>query len=58
MFMNTFQKLIILIQLSLLLISTDFALQNKSGADSVDITIIDSYVTPDMPTFLSSHFFY
>ena len=57
MFMNTFQKLIILIQLSLLLISTDFALQNKSGADSVDITIIDSYVTPDMPhSFLLTFF--
>jgi hypothetical protein len=55
--MSTLQKSVILIILSFLLISTDYALQNKSGADSVDITIIDSYVTPDLPhSFLLTFF--
>ena len=55
--MNILQKFELLILFSVLLVPVDFAQVNNSGADSIDITIVDSYVTPEIPhTFLLTFF--
>lgn len=55
--MDILQKFALLILLSVLLIPVDFAQENNSGSDSINITIVDSYVTPEIPhTFLLTFF--
>jgi hypothetical protein len=55
--MHTLQKIVLLILFSLILIPGSFAQENNSGSDSVDITIVDSFVTPEIPhTFLLTFF--
>jgi hypothetical protein len=55
--MGNLQILVSLILFSLSIISADFAQGNNSGSDSVDITVVDSYVTPEIPnSFLLSFF--
>ena len=55
--MDILQKFVILTLFSLSLMTADFAQSNNSRTDSIDITIVDSYVTPEIPhTFLLTFF--
>jgi hypothetical protein len=55
--MSISKKFIVLILFPFLLVSTGLSQQSNSGADSVNITIVDSYVSTELPhTFLLTFF--
>ncbi|MDR3627824.1 MAG: hypothetical protein P4L45_13365 [Ignavibacteriaceae bacterium] len=54
--MNISSKFALLTLLSFLFIHADFA-QNNSASDSIDLTVIDSYVSPEIPHTFTLTFF-